>query len=166
MSEFTTAKKTIEYELSRQNKSVIREWYAFSLKGYTSPDECEDMMNAFCDVVERNKIESIEFPGAAYLSGKVYNHGRFPEGSDISTSHIVKLERVNIPEEFESLDDAERIMELLVDNECELLCATTATGSRYYLLKGQMSCKMRERIDKFLKDGTVDWHHLWRHNLR
>lgn len=132
---------------------MIRNWELFFWVGYGHENR-STVMEAFVDFM-RNDAKTLTIPGRCMLGGLVYGSEKFSDGGEIYTSNlcfIERLERGKLGEDGFSND---------------LMCATTASGSKYYFYAGNHNAYMALMI-KDLREGVINpaQHHYLRPDCR
>ena len=107
-----------------------------------NPIEAKQILTEFLKVYDKGE-KHLDAPGAFVISGDVYGHPKATDGTDIKTSRITSVDLVEWgPDQknwFSGTYDPDELAVLL---EHKIFCATTESGSKYYLISDQLSAKM------------------------
>jgi len=105
---------------------IIKKWEFVFKKEWKNT--MHDTVSSFADFVYfGGDEESINFTNPVRLGGLVYGREGFPDGSDICTSNIVKIERVPVSNNFAELIEH--------GNDGKRFVATTESGTCYELVE-------------------------------
>jgi len=101
---------------------IIKKWEFVFKKEWK--DTMHNTVSSFADFVYfEGYKESIDLTNPVRLGGLVYGREGFPDGSDVCTSNIVKIERIPI---------SNNLTELIQNgNDGNRFVATTESGTRY-----------------------------------
>lgn len=102
----------------------LKNWGMFFQKNAGYENRYRAIM-AIASFWEQGSVSTITIPEGCVLKGQVFGNYKFDDGEVIVTTDIKKLERLNLSNDTDNL-----------------LVATTATGSRYYLHKNDCNQDM------------------------
>lgn len=98
------------------DKKMLKKWELL-----VRDDDMEEnvkSLRVFANFWENVNEDELEMPDDMILSGEIYGHERFPDGSKINTSKVKSVKRV----ERNTIHGVPH----------DLMCATTQSGSEYH----------------------------------
>ena len=96
---------------------------------------------AFTEFWNDPKADKIEIPGKCMLGGKVYGRKGFRDGVEVFTSNVKVIERIK-------RDRRDGVPH-------DLMCATTASGSRYYIYSDGHNAYMAMMLGDIIHAGSL-----------
>ena len=100
------------------------------------------IIKAFADFFENTNKKKLDIHGKCVLGGYVYGRYGFDDGDMIITSDIESIERIE-------RGDCDGVSH-------DLMCATTASGSKYYFYSDEHSYHMSQLLEEMLRYGRID----------
>lgn len=123
------------------NYPKVKDWELY-FKSADGEENREAVVKAFAEFFEDCKAEKLEIPGKTMLGGLVYGREGFKDGELIFTSSIKTIEKIE-----RSSDEN--------GNPLDLLRASTATGSEYYLYSDEYNAYMFLMLGDIIHMGKL-----------
>lgn len=127
------------------DKQIIKNWSVCLFKN-VDDEENERIMKSVIDFYKNGEEDSVQVPGPCLISGRVYGRKGAPDGTRISTSKIVSIERIERHNDTGTPHD--------------LMCATTKSGSKYYFYTDECSGNMALVLGEMIHTGKLN-HKLY-----
>ena len=137
--------KNVEEKLVGGFMPKLKNW-EFRFPVEDTKEDVLKIVSSFVDEFEShhaNNNKHYEAPASFVLSGKVYGRKGFEDGAVINTSFIASIDKVDWkPDQKEWFSGKYSLEELGYFSDRDIYCATTTSGSKYYLDSSEMSPQM------------------------
>ncbi|MBP5648353.1 hypothetical protein J6X04_03680 [Candidatus Saccharibacteria bacterium] len=118
----------------------LRRWGLYFKEKYGEENR-KAIMKDFVDFHNDSQWDEMIISGKCMLGGKVYERNGFHDGDVVTTSNVEKIERINRGTSH--------------GVACDLMCATTASGSKYYFYSDDLEPYMYIMMDDIKNRGGI-----------
>ena len=120
---------------------ILKAWELYFNEG-DGLDNRSEVVKDFADFWEKTEAKELKLPGKCMLGGKVYGRKGFNDGDEVFTSYIVSIERLEHGDNFGVPHDT--------------MCATTISGSKYYLYSDEHNAHMALMLGDMIHTGGLN----------
>jgi len=145
----------------------LREWEFVTIMGDGGLMNRKKVISALTKFITqipngKTGADELELPGKVYLNGRIYSHRVFDDGKIINTAMLLTLERVNVSLKEDKIPCNKHTQTTLGTRLVnQLFCATTSSGSKYYIYETGMSGPMLDVLSKCFRKEIVDARYLY-----